>query len=117
MRYPRGIKKFLIPSIIFHLLIISLLIFLFKSSHDENKLSVYEIGLIKITGRNKNNNKNPNKTTDKKQDKQINNSQSKTTVTQIKPRKISEMEKKESTIIIENNRSSSVNSKNHDASG
>ena len=70
MKYHRGIRRFIIPSILLHLCVISLLIFLLRSTEKQNELTPYEVTVLEL--RNNGIGKNNKKYVKNKQTRDIN---------------------------------------------
>lgn len=112
MRYPRGIKRFLLPSIVLHLFIISLAIFLFKASHNEQKLTTYEIALVKLQSKSKSKIDNKVKHLDENEIKEVDTSQATKKVTLSKSKKIIKRKEEKSTIVFEDSPGHSTTKEN-----
>lgn len=101
MRYRRGIKKFLLPSIILHLFVLSLSMFLFKTEHNTHRSDAYEVGLINLHSNKKTIKQSPNKDTKSIKTGKIDNLQTTERFTPVKPDNIIKRDTDVSTYMIE----------------
>lgn len=118
MRYHRGIKKFLLPSVILHLLLFSLVILLFETDQSYHKPTAsYEIGLIKLPSKKKTSNQNTDNDTKENKTEKIDILQASKKVALGKPVKSTKQSKELTSIIIEDNTGQSTMRENPQVSG